>query len=148
MDDDVNFDELSSRFEAKKIAMVQDKNGFVLKLSLHPNDAPEEILRDPVGQQYMIVAVRMDDQSQPVASPTQQQSILALRVAGTLAKDGRFQQWLALTGQADELSEDAAVKAIKAACGVESRTELRSNKDARDRLFGLRDEFYNHLRSQ
>ena len=82
---------LSSRFEAVKIAMTQDKNGLVLKLSIHPNDAPEDMMRDPVGTRYLIVAVRIDDEDEPVASPSTREASMVVKIAGTLSRDERFQ---------------------------------------------------------
>ena len=51
-------------FEAKKIALKQDSNGFVLTLAVHPDEAPEELLRDFVGARYVVVMVRiLDDET-------------------------------------------------------------------------------------
>ena len=67
--DESDIVKMTSRFEAVQIAMNKDKTGYILKLSIHPNDAPEDLLRDPVGTRYMIVAVRMGDDDQPMPSP-------------------------------------------------------------------------------
>jgi hypothetical protein len=138
--------DMSTRFEAVKIAMTQDKNGFVLKLSLHPNDTPEDIMRDPVGTRYMMVAVRMDDEGQPSPSADQQEGVQAVRIAGALCGDTRFQQWLALTGATDEISETAAADAVRKYCVITSRAELKTDKQAREKLAGLRAEFMEYLR--
>lgn len=137
---------LSSKFEAVKIAMTQDKNGFVLKLVLHPNDAPEDLLRDPVGTRYLIVAVRMNDQDEPVVAPTAREASAVVKIAGALCRDERFQVWLVREELIDEISEKAASEFIRKHCGVNSRSDLRSNKTARDRFLALRDEFADNLR--
>lgn len=36
----------TSHFEGVKVALKQDRTGYVLTLSIHPDDLPEEILRD------------------------------------------------------------------------------------------------------
>ena len=41
------------------MAMKQDRTGYVLTLSLHPDDVPDEILRDFVGARYQVVMVRL-----------------------------------------------------------------------------------------
>ena len=36
----------SLNFESQKIALKQDSTGYVLTLRVHPDELPEEILRD------------------------------------------------------------------------------------------------------
>jgi transposase len=43
------------QFEGVKVALKQDKTGYVLNLSMHPDDVPEELLRDFVGARYQVV---------------------------------------------------------------------------------------------
>lgn len=138
--------QMTSRFEAVQIAMNKDKTGYILKLAVHPNDAPEDLLRDPVGTRYMIVAVRLTDDGQPMPSPQTREGMLAVSMAGQLCRDERFQSWLCRVELADELSEDAAIKAVKEVAQVKSRTELRTNSAARERFLALRDEFADYLR--
>jgi hypothetical protein len=137
---------LASKFEAVKIAMTQDKNGHVLKLSIHPSDTPEDILRDPVGTRYLIVAVRIGDDEQPVASPTSRDGSMAVKMAGALCGDARFQSWLVQIELADVISEPAAAEAVRTHCGVGSRSDLKMNAAARRRFLALRDEFAHALR--
>ena len=49
--------DVAIHFEAVKIAMNQDKNGLILKLAIHPSDAPQDLVVAPVGSRYMIAAV-------------------------------------------------------------------------------------------
>lgn len=133
--------EIASHFEAVKIAMTQDKNGFILKLSLHPNDTPEDVLRDPVGTRYTIALVRMNDQSEPVASPSTDDGIRAIKLAGTLCTDPDFQMWMVGKGYCVELTEDAVADGLRTYLGVASRKELKTDADARSALGRLRDDF-------
>lgn len=133
--------EAHTQFEAVKIAMTQDKNGHILKLAIHPNDTPEDIMRDAVGSRYMVVLVRMDDQGQPVASQSTEDGIKAVRLAGTLCGDEDFQQWLVEQQEADEMSEVAASVALRRLLKVTSRKELKTDREARQRLLAIRDEF-------
>ena len=48
----------TSQFEAVKVAIKQDKTGYVLTLSIHPDEIPEEVMRDFVGARYQVVALR------------------------------------------------------------------------------------------
>lgn len=52
---------MALQFEARKVAMKQDRTGYVLTLSLHPDEVPEEILRDFVGTRYACAVVRIQD---------------------------------------------------------------------------------------
>ena len=56
----------TSNFEGVKVALKQDKTGYVLTLSIHPDDVPDEILRDFVGSRYQVVMVRLNSQEQPM----------------------------------------------------------------------------------
>jgi len=49
------------QFECRKVALKQDRTGFVLTLALHPDEIPEELLRDFVGSRYGCVMVRIQD---------------------------------------------------------------------------------------
>lgn len=142
-----DFEEMSSKFEAVKIAMNQDKNGHILKLSIHPNDTPEDIMRDPVGSRYLVVLVRMNDEGEPVASQSTEDGKKAVALAGALCGDENFQTWLVSTGDADEMSEMAATIALRKLLNITSRKELKVDAAARKRLLGIRDEFSHALRS-
>ena len=43
------------QFEALKVALKQDKTGYVLTLCMHPDDIPTDLLRDFVGARYQVV---------------------------------------------------------------------------------------------
>lgn len=137
----------TSQFEAVKIAMTQDKNGHVLRLSVHPNDTPEDIMRDPVGQRYMVVIARVNDEGEPVAPPQDELGKKAVQMAAVLANDPMFQQWLVISGYAEEADDDHAAAAMRKMLGIVSRSELKTNKEARDRLFDIRSSFEQAIRS-
>jgi len=56
----------TSQFEGVKVAIKQDKTGYVLTLSIHPDDIPNEILRDFVGSRYQVVMVRLNGEERPM----------------------------------------------------------------------------------
>ena len=137
---------MASAFEAVKIAMTQDKNGHVLRLSIHPSDTPEDIMRDPVGTRYQVALVRLNDQGEPTPSQQSADGDKAVKVAGALCADSRFQEWLFTSGKIDEISEQLAAGFVREFCGVASRRELKLNSEARTRLYQLRDDFADDLR--
>ena len=58
-------------FEAVKVSMTQDKNGFNLRLCVHPDEVPDDLFRDWVGSRYLVVMVKIDDNDQPEIRPEQ-----------------------------------------------------------------------------
>jgi len=118
-------------FEAVKISLKQDKSGFVLTTAIHPNDVPESLLRDWVGSRYMVAMVKLDDDNQPIEPPELKAGREAVARAAQLCKLPRFQKWLVSCGHALEASEEAAADAIREVCGIDSRSDLKGNADAR-----------------
>jgi hypothetical protein len=106
---------MALQFEARKIALKQDRTGFILTLALHPDEAPEEILRDFVGARYACALVRIQDDE----SPTQYTNRVAK--AGMLCRDPSFQEFLLCDNEID------ATHMLCKRCGIESRTELHGN---------------------
>ena len=49
------------QFECVKVALKQDRTGFVLTVSIHPDEIPEELVRDFVGARYGVAMVRIQD---------------------------------------------------------------------------------------
>lgn len=107
------------QFEARKVALKQDRTGFILTLSLHPDEAPEELLRDFVGTRYGCALVRINDDESPVTYNNNR-----VQKAGILCRSEEFQQFLGAN------SEDKAVELLCKRCGIASRTELHGNKIA------------------
>lgn len=147
MESDVDVRGNATSFEAVKIAFTQDKNGFVLKLSLHPSDAPEAVMMDALGTRYMVTLVRLADDNTPVPSSSEEEGKRAVALAGALCGDEKFQSWLAMSGDIDEPTELNASAWLRSYLGVTSRKELKIDRTARDKLYGLRDEFVRDLKA-
>ena len=115
---------MALQFEARKVALKQDRTGFILTLALHPDEVPEEILRDFVGARYACAVVRIQDDES--ATP------YANRVAkaGMLCRDTMFQQYLLDSGLILDKSETSAADALCEACGIDSRSALNGNQTA------------------
>ena len=107
------------QFEARKIALKQDRTGFVLTLSMHPDEVPEEILRDFVGTRYGCALVRIQDDES--ATPYNNR----VQKAGMLCRSPNFQDFL------ESNSEDEAAAELCKRCGMTSRTELHGNAEAK-----------------
>jgi hypothetical protein len=128
-------------FEGVKVALKQDKTGYVLTLSLHPDDIPEELLRDYVGARYQVVMVRLDSNEAPMDRQAEFDGDKAIRVAGLLCRDPKFWKFLFEDSQIWEEDEESCTNWLRDYLVVESRTELKTNAEARNRLKQILKEF-------
>jgi len=117
------------QFEARKVALKQDRTGFILTLALHPDEAPEEILRDFVGTRYACAVVRIQDDE----SATEYNN--RVKKAGMLCRDPDFQEFLMCDNESD------AAHMLCKRCGIESRTELNGNSEAKEKFDKVVQEF-------
>lgn len=109
---------MALQFEARKVALKQDRTGFILTLCIHPDEIPEELLRDFVGARYGCALVRIQDDES--ATPYNNR----VQTAAILCKRENFQAFL------DTGTEDEAAQALCGYLGIESRAELNGNRRA------------------
>jgi len=128
------------QFEAIKMAIKQDKDGYVLTLRMHPDEIPEELLRDFVGSRYSCVLVRLGEDEAPMerADFANDKSV---RLAGMLCRNPRFWAYLVDSGHVFELTEEAAQTWLREYLEIPSRAELKTYAPARIRLDSLHKEF-------
>jgi hypothetical protein len=120
---------MALQFEARKVALKQDRTGFILTLSMHPDEVPEEILRDFVGTRYACAVVRIQDDES--ATPYNNR----VQKAGMLCRLPNFQDFL------ESNSEEEAAAQLCKRCGVASRTEFHGNEQAKIVFDDLVKEF-------
>ena len=109
---------MALQFEARKVALKQDRTGFVLALCIQPNEIPVELLRDFVGARYGCALVRIQDDES--ATPYNNR----VQKAAILCKRDDFQNFLGVRSESD------AAAALCAAVEIESRAELNGSKRA------------------
>lgn len=129
------------QFEATKVALKQDRTGYVLTLSLHPDDIPEDLLRDFVGARYQVVMVRIDGNEQPMNKEQEFAGDRAIRIAGLLCRDPQFWLYLVEDNQIFEASEQLATEWLRDYLNLQSRSELKTNEQARTLLDKLHKEY-------
>lgn len=127
--------------EVVKIAMAQDKNGHILKLSIHPNDLPKDLVLDPLGSRYVMVLAKLNDQDEVETPKDKSEGDKAVDIAGLLCRNPRFIHWLYDGGFSLADTQDGAINAVREICGIQSRTEFRTNEDAREKFMELKKEF-------
>lgn len=110
---------MALQFEARKVALKQDRTGFILTLAIHPDEIPQELLRDFVGARYGCAVVRIQDDESATKYNNRVQK------AGMLCRDISFQQFL------ETESEEDAAHEICVRCRIHSRTELHGNENAK-----------------
>jgi hypothetical protein len=123
------------QFEAVKVALKQDRTGFVLTLSIHPDEIPAELMRDFVGARYGVAMVRIQDDETATSYDNR------VKRAGLLCRTREFQVWLCEQGHAVHKDEQEAVDAVYAICGIKSRTELNGNEAAKEQFDNMVEEY-------
>jgi hypothetical protein len=123
------------QFEAIKIALKQDKTGFVLTLNIHPDEIPDELMRDFVGSRYGVAMVRIED------NETAKHYDNRVKQAGILCRSRNFQVWLRKETELPIAGEDGAVEAIHRICHISSRTELNGNKNAQQKFDEMVEDY-------
>jgi hypothetical protein len=132
--------------EVVKIAMAQDRNGHILKLAIHPNDLPKDLVLDPLGSRYVMVLAKLNDQDEVVQPKEKTDGELAVDIAGLLCRNDRFVSWLFDNGYSGSRDETGAIAAVRDVCGIKSRADFKTNEDARERFFELKAEFETALK--
>jgi hypothetical protein len=110
------------QFEARKVALKQDRTGFILTLSIHPDEIPVELMRDFVGARYGCALVRIQDDESPTPYNNRVQQ------AAILCKRENFWEFLVVK------NEEEAVESLCGYLGITSRSELNGNKVAQERF--------------
>lgn len=128
------------QFEAVKMAIKQDKNGYALTLSVHPDMIPEGLLRDFVGSRYQVVMVRINEDERPM-NREQELSRDYVRMAAILCREKQFHKFLVEANQIFDADEEAATDWLKQELGVKSRTEIPQHPAAVSRLLSIHQEF-------
>ena len=129
------------QFEAVKVALKQDKTGYVLTLYLQPDDIPEELLRDWVGSRYQVVMVRLNETEEPMDRQEEFAGAQAVKRAGMLSNDPSFLDYLVDIGQLPRPDFELVVKWMRQHLGVQSRTQLKTSAIGRAKLDQLNMEF-------
>ena len=126
------------QYEAIKVAMKQDKEGYLLTLRVHPDDLPTDLVRDFVGARYQVVMVRLGDDEKPINRDNFSEIV---KLAGMLPRNPDFRAWLLWDAQILDDDEDEATSWIKSQCQIQSRRELATNQAAAAKLRQINMEF-------
>lgn len=123
------------QFEGVKIALKQDRTGYVLTLTVHPDEIPDELLRDFVGTRYGIAMVRIE------SDETARVYDNRVKTAGKLCRSKDFQGWVGVQLGLNIVLEETAINYLYSRCGIESRTELNGNTEAQKKFDEMLEEY-------
>lgn len=117
--------------ECVKVAMTQDRNGYFLRLALHPSDDVTPLVNCPVGSRFMAAFVEINEHQQAmtprtVAGPPKHDTQFNRYVtqAVLLCREEMFQSWMVKNGYAQEESEEGAKSGLYKFLEITSRGDL------------------------
>jgi hypothetical protein len=128
-------------FEAVKMALKQNKDGYVLTLAIHPDDLQDDLMRDFIGSRYQVVMVRLNDNEQVMDRESELGGTKAVRIAGMLCRDPKFWAYLHQDLQIIEASESDATEWLRHYLNVQSRSDIKTNPEAQQLLDKVHKEF-------
>lgn len=129
------------QFEAIKTSLKQTKDGYGLSLAVHPEDLPEDLMRDFVGSRYMVVMVRIGDNEQPVNRELEFPGDHAVKMAGMMCRDPEFWKWIQIKTGAEIASEKECAQWLSDFLNIQSRKELKENQEVREVFNKYRKEY-------
>ena len=129
------------QFEGIKTGLKQSKDGYVLTMAVHPDDLPDDLMRDFVGSRYVVVMVRIGDDERPMNREQEFPGDHAVKMAGMLCRDPEFWEWLFLQDLLKQKSEKVCAEWLSHYLGIESRKELKTDEDARALFNRLKETF-------
>lgn len=133
-------------FEAVKVSMSQDKNGIILRLSIHPQECPAQLHSDWVGSRYVVAMVKLADDDTPELREEEVFIERLIASAGLLCRNDDFYAFLfendlVSYSSKSEVMEKECANAVRRHCSIKSRGDLRTNVEARKKFEALRGTF-------
>jgi len=135
-------------FEAVKVSMSQNKEGVILRLSVHPNDCPSDLHTDWVGSRYMVAMVKLTDEDEPELSEDQIRKQRLFKSSIMVCKEESFWSYMSHTNpfSLDSLinSEEACAKHLRDRLGISSRSDLKKDNDALKKFENILLDYRDH----
>jgi hypothetical protein len=106
-----------------------------LTLTIHPDEIPNELLRDFVGTRYGVAMVRIEDDETAKVYDNR------VKTAGKLCRSKEFHGYVGVVLGLNIVTEETAIQYIYDRCGIESRTELNGNTEAQTQFDEMMEEY-------
>ena len=110
-------------------------------MAIHPDDIPDNLVKDFVGARYMVVMVRLGDEDKPHEREYAKKHHPAVALAGMLCRDKDFWSYVEVVCNDIIVSEAECAEWFKYYFEVESRAELKTNEDAREAFLKFKEGF-------
>lgn len=124
--------------EIVKVAMTQDKNGYIMRIALHPSDDIAPLISAPVGARFVAAFVEVDEHQQPVVRKKSSPQVMQ---AGMLVQQQPFRDWMHASNYASGTDEGSCLAGLYNLLGITSRSQLADNEDARNKWDRIYKEF-------
>ena len=129
-------------FEAVKTSISQNKDGIILRLAVHPQECPPELLCSHVGTRYYVALVEIGDDEQPKVDDAALDRERCIKSAGMLCRDAMFHRFLKGMGYLiGDDPEKSAANAMRVILGIQSRADLKTDAKALADFKKLRHDF-------
>lgn len=129
---------IAYQMEVKKDALKQVQSGDVkVTFTINPEDMPQALYSDPMGQRYQAVLVAINDDETPREQPIVKPKSYA-QAAVMLSTDRLFINYTAQKTKGHTAGTD---EYIKAWCDVKSKSELVEGTEAVEKFKKLQRDF-------
>ena len=133
------------QFECVKIGQSQNKDGWTLRLAIHPQDMNEAIALAPSGSRYMCVLVEMPESEEDA---DRQEAERAVLLAGIICKELEFHRFIKVKYDLNCNDEKSAVAVLRELLNIKSRADLKSDKFARQEFMELYRRYHDYKVAQ
>ena len=160
------WEDSAQSFECSLMILRKDKNGWVIGFSVHPDEVPNALLSARLGTRFRAVLFQIGDDEKPVpvepgrveggdekpvvptlapqnCSLLQSEGERAVSLSGKLCRNRDFQKWLSATGifKSGSPAELSTAEALRARLEISSRSELKTDGNARKAFFEMVQQF-------
>ena len=140
---------MKGHFEAKKHAIRQTQDGWVVSFVIHPDDVAPDFAAAPLGTIFMVGYQTTEDAEEaPVAQPgiIEEGAKAAVTRAAMLCQDKAFQEWFMGPVVPGNAAADTAAFMRTYLC-VASRSEIATNPVVLRRFLDLERQYQEAMAS-
>jgi len=125
-------------FECSLMGLRKDKNGWVVLISVHPNDVPSTLLDSALGTRFQTVFFEIGDDEKPVELVEVKEGKRLLAEAGELCRKHGFQEFI-ISNDVEVEGDPEAIAAdfLRRTLGIESRSEIATDREVQEKYKAL-----------
>ena len=136
------WDAAKQSFETRLMILRKDKDGWVIGFKVHPNEVPSQLLSAPLGTRFQVTLFEIGDDEEPVIPPGVLEGRRHVAISGELCRHPDFQKFILgkgfdTPGISEKRMEEFTSEKLRDTLGIESRTEIATNKKAQEDFLEL-----------